>query len=139
MGRLAGVEPIHTDALLHGWAGLPGLGETIVELLGPLARDEASRWRRWDWFASDFAEWHDVEPAPVLVLEGVGSGAASYDEWITTLVWVEADRDERLARGLARDGESMRANWVQWLDDEAALHERDRTRQRADLRYSTDA
>jgi dephospho-CoA kinase len=69
----------------------------------------------------------------MLIIDGVGSGAAAYDELITTLVWVEADRDVRLERGIARDGEQMRAEWVTWLDDEEAVHTRERTRGRADL------
>jgi len=137
LAALTGAEVVHVDELLEGWAGLPALGATIETMLRPLAAGRPSSWRRWDWLASGWAESHPVVPSDLLVLEGVGSGAAAYDELITTLVYVEADRDLRLARGLARDGEPMRAHWLQWLDDEAALHRRDRTRERADLVYAT--
>jgi dephospho-CoA kinase len=69
----------------------------------------------------------------LLVLEGVGSAAAAYDDLVTLLVWVEADRETRLARWLERDGEDQRPHWADWLADEAALHERDDTRSRADV------
>ncbi len=138
VGRaLAALRPdavvLATDEMLEGWPGLPGLGATIERLLRPLVGGRAGTWRRWDWYADEWAEEHVVRPCPLLVLEGVGAAAASYDDLITTLVWVEADRDVRLERGIARDGEAMREDWLRWLDDEAALHGRERTRDRADL------
>lgn len=137
LAALTGAPVIHTDELLEGWGGLPRLGDTIDAVLRPLASGQPSRWRRWDWHASAWAETHAISPAPLLIIDGVGSGASTYDELITTLVWIEADRDLRLERGLARDGEHMRSEWERWLDDEAVLHARERTRERADLVYSS--
>ena len=128
---------IHSDELLEGWGGLPGLGATIDAVLRPLAEGRTSAWRRWDWHASDWAETHPVAPVPLLIIDGVGSGAAAYDELITTLVWVGADRDVRLERWRERDGAIMHWHWEQWLEDEAALHARERTLERADLVYSS--
>lgn len=122
-----------TDEMLEGWRGLPGIGASIEALLRPLAAGRTGRWRRWDWYADRWAEWHEVSPVPLLVLEGVGSAAAAYADLVTTLVWVEAPRDLRLERGIARDGERMREDWERWLEDEAALHERERAQDRADL------
>jgi uridine kinase len=130
-------QVVHTDDLLEGWAGLPGLGTTIDRLLRPLASGEPSSWTRWDWHASSWAESHPLTPGGLLVIEGVGSAPARVDDLVTTLAWVEAPRAERLRRGLARDGEQMRPQWERWLDDEAALHALERTRDRADLVYET--
>ena len=84
--------------------------------------------------AHAFAETVVVEPAPLLVLEGVGSGAARFDDLQTVLVWVEAPYDVRMARGMARDGDAFAPHWEQWARDEAALFARERTRERADVR-----
>lgn len=124
---------IGTDEMLEGWRGLPGLGASIEALLRPLAAGDAGQWRQWDWTTGDWSRTRTLAPAPLLVLEGVGSAASSYADLVTLLVWVEADRDVRLARWLARDGESAREHWLTWLDDEAALHEREDTRARADV------
>ncbi len=133
LAALTGAPVIHADDLLEGWGGLPELGATIDAVLRPLAAGHPSTWRRWDWHVSVWAETHTLAPAPLLIIDGVGSGAAAYDDLITTLVWLEADRDVRRARGLARDGEDFAPHWEQWEADEAALHARDRTRERADL------
>lgn len=122
-----------TDEMLEGWRGLPALGRSVEGLLRPLAAGRPGQWRRWDWYADAWDGWHTVDPGPLLVLEGVGSAAAAYDDLVTLLVWVEADLDVRLARWLERDGEDMRPHWDDWLADEEALHAREDTRARADL------
>ena len=122
-----------TDEMLEGWRGLPGLGASLDALLRPLAAGQPGRWRRWDWHAGRWNGVEVVRPGPLLILEGVGSAAAAYDDLVTLLVWVEADRDVRLDRWLLRDGEEMRTHWDAWLADEEALHARDDTRARADL------
>jgi uridine kinase len=139
LAAITRAQVVHADELLEGWSGLPGLGATLDTVLRPLAAGASSEWTRWDWHASDWAESHPLSPGGLLVVEGVGSAPACIDDLVTTLVWVEAPRDERLRRGIARDGEQMRPQWEQWLDDEAALHSRERTRDRSDLVYATGA
>lgn len=135
--ELAALAPealvLGTDEMLEGWRGLPGLGASIEALLRPLAEGRAGSWRRWDWYDERWAGTETVPPVPLLVLEGVGSAAAAYDDLVTLLVWVEADRETRLARWLERDGEGQRPHWAHWLADEAALHRREDTRSRADV------
>lgn len=128
-----GTVVVHTDDLLEGWGGLPGLTASLEALLRPLAAGRPGRWRRWDWLADRWAETHRVAPTGLLVVEGVGSGASSYRELIGCLVWVEAPAGLRLARGLARDGERMRPEWERWMLEEERLHAREATRERADL------
>lgn len=138
---MAGVVPdagvVHCDDLLRGWGGLPGLADTVHAVLAPLAVGEIGRWRRWDWIADGWAETHEVEPGGLLVLEGVGSWSPAIAGLVSELVWVEAAPDLRLARGIARDGEEMRARWEQWRRDEDDLFRRLGTRDHADVRIDT--
>ena len=128
------VDLLHMDDMLEGWAGLPGvLPRVAVDLVGPLRAGRPGSYRRYDWAAGRFAETRTVDPVDVLVLEGVGSGGSAYDDAITTLVWVEVPRDLRLARGIQRDGEQVRAHWLAWMEDEDAVHARERTKVRADV------
>ncbi|GAA5119284.1 AAA family ATPase [Alloalcanivorax gelatiniphagus] len=131
-------QVVHCDELLEGWRGLPGLSATVEALLRPLAAGETGRWRRWDWHADAWAEWRDVRPGGLLVLEGVGSWSPPVADLVGLLVWVEASPDVRRARGLERDGEAMRAHMERWRLDEHALFERHATRACADLVVGTD-
>ncbi|RYB90568.1 4-amino-4-deoxy-L-arabinose transferase [Nocardioides oleivorans] len=133
-----GTTLVHTDDLLHGWRGLAGLAASVESLLTPLGAGDAGRWTRWDWHASAWAETNVVEPGGLLVLEGVGCWSPAIADLVGLLVWVEADSDVRLERGVARDGEAMREHLVRWRVDETALHARLRTREHADLVVSTD-
>lgn len=125
---------IHLDDLLEGWGGLGRVGETLDrDVLAPLRDGRPGRYHRYDWELGRFPEHCVVPPADFLVVDGVGSGASSYSSSITTLVWVEAPRNLRLARGIARDGEQLLPQWRQWMLDEDALFRRERTRERADV------
>jgi len=133
-----GAQVVHCDDLLRGWRGLPGLAASIEALLTPLAAGRAGTWRRWDWVADAWAETREVAPGGLLVLEGVGCWSPAIANFVGVLVWVEAASDLRLDRGLARDGEKMRAHWEQWRLDEDDLFARLGTRDRADVRMATD-
>jgi uridine kinase len=130
-------DVVHTDELLEGWSGLPGLHRSVEDLLRPLAAGRAGSWTRWDWHADRWAETHVVEPGALVVLEGTGSWAPGIADLVTVLVWVEAPTGIRLERGLARDGEAMRPQWEQWRIDEDALHARLGTRHQADVLVET--
>ena len=131
LAEATGSPVVHTDDLLEGWGGLPGLASTLESLLRPLAEGRPGSWRRWDWHADGWAEEHPLAPGPLLVVEGVGSGAARLADLTTVLVWVEAPTDVRLARGMARDGEQMAPQWKQWMIDEEELHAHEGSRDRA--------
>ncbi|HSJ21606.1 MAG TPA: 4-amino-4-deoxy-L-arabinose transferase [Nocardioidaceae bacterium] len=124
---------VHLDDLLDGWDGLSQVAETLHrDVLGPLTEGRSGRYRRYDWHFARFAEEHRVDPVDLLVVDGVGSGASAYSSLVTTLVWVDAPAELRLARGIARDGEALRREWVRWMRAEEALFGRERTRERAD-------
>ncbi|QAY70680.1 uridine kinase family protein [Xylanimonas protaetiae] len=129
-------QVVHMDDLYEGWAAGPdgGAARLAAWVLTPLAEHRPGRYRRFDWAKDEYAEWHTVAPAAFLVIEGCGSGARALDPHPHLLLWVEADDDERLRRGLARDGERERDHWTTWMADEAAHYEREGTRDRADVR-----
>ena len=129
----AGAPLVHTDDLLDGWDGLAGLPATLLDLLTPLADGRPGRVPRYDWHAGRFAGSVELEPAPLLVVEGVGSGALPAARWATVLVWVEAPYDLRMRRGLERDGDAFAPHWEAWARAEEAHFAEHRTRERADL------
>ena len=130
---LAGAPVVHMDDLFEGWGGLPRITDQLGTLLRPLAESRAGSYRRWDWPGNQWAEAVLVDPAALLVLEGVGSGARAHADLITVLAWVEVPYDLRMERGLERGGAGVAEHWRQWAVDEQNLFARERTRERADV------
>ena len=133
IAALTGAPVVHMDNLYEGWDGLPRVRHQLDQLLRPLSRNRPGSYRRWDWYADRWAEVVVVPPAPLLVLEGVGSGSRTHAGLITALVWVEVPPGLRLQRGLARDGVETAEHLRAWALSEQEHFDRDGTRARADL------
>jgi uridine kinase len=131
---LGGPPVLHMDDLYPGWDGLaaavPLLHEQVVT---PLAAGRAACYRRYDWHREEFAEAHDVGTPPLLIVEGAGCGARLIAERAVLLVWVDAPRDVRFRRGIARDGEPYRPHWERWARQEQTHFAAELTACRADV------
>ncbi len=133
LAAATGAPVVAMDDLYDGWTGLGSVDDQLGSLLLPLAAGRPGRHRRYDWAAGAFAGTVTVAPSPLLVVEGVGSGSATYAGLATVLAWVEAPRAVRLRRGVQRDGEHLRERWLAWQAAEDAHHAAHRTRARADV------
>lgn len=134
LARDLGASLVQMDDLFPGWDGLAQSSTLLTDqVLAPLRRGGRAAYRRWDWHAEDWAEEVEVPPTQVLVVEGCGSSVGPAAEHVDVAVWVEAGRGVRMARGIARDGESYRPHWERWAAQESAVFAADRTRERADL------
>lgn len=128
------VVAFHLDDIYEGWAGLYGVGERFAAwVLEPLAAGRPGRYRRYDWAAGKFAEWCDLLVPDVLIVDGCAAAQRSVDDVAALRIWVEAPAALRLERGIARDGEALRAEWLRWMALEAEHFERESTRERADV------
>ena len=116
----------------------PRLGEQVLQ---PLFAGREARYQARDWagdeFGSSCREWKSLPWAPVVVLDGVTSARQAAGERLAYAVFVDAPRQVRLARGVARDGESHRLLWKRWQDDEDEWFAADDTRSRCDLVVTT--
>ena len=74
-----------------------------------------------------------VDPSDYVVLEGVSVGRRAFRPYLSFIVWVNTPRQQRLDRGIARDGESMRSQWKRWMDAEDRYVEEEDPRSSADL------
>lgn len=135
LGHRLGAQVLHADDMYEGWDGLPVLRDILgARILEPLARGEDAGFERWDWVASARAERIVVPAAGALVIEGVGVAQRAARPYASLVIFVDAPRSERLSRGLARDGEAMRAQWEVWQDAEEEFLNAEGTSQAADVR-----
>ena len=104
------------------------------EVFDPLVAGHAARFASFDWAAKAARGERVVEPTGVVVVEGVCALHRMFRGDYAFRVWVEAPRDVRLARGVARDGEAARATWEEiWMPMEDRYIERDDPIAAADL------
>lgn len=113
-----------------------------AEVLTPFAEGRALAYRRRDWAGdpegvSVLPDSVAVPAGPLLILEGVSVTRRALADRLAVRIWVEAPSDVRLARGLARDGETERDHWLVWQALESAFFDIDRARDRADIVVAT--
>lgn len=139
LAGVAGVPVVRLDDLYRGWDGLEDVGPLVEELLLPLRGGGIGRVARWDWHRDRLGDDLVVAPAPLIVLEGVGSGQRRLAPLLSLLVWVEAPLEVRHRRGLERDGEAAAVPLARWWEAEEHHFEVEATRSRADRIVSTES
>ena len=83
----------------------------LRDVLLPLSRHSRARYRRYDWVTNGLAEWHEIEPRRVVIVEGVYSTRPELRPYFSVMVYVDAPREVRRARLLDR-----RYPDVSWVD-----------------------
>ncbi len=100
----------------------------------PLLAGQTAHYQRWDWDRDEGAEWHDIRPGVLVVVEGVSATRAEAGVPWELTIWVDAPRHVRLERALRRDGAAMLAQWTEvWMPSEEAYIAAQAPDQRADL------
>jgi hypothetical protein len=113
------------------------LGETEYDMTMP------SETRSFDWLSS-LMDSHPRRhatllvgidgPGGVVIVEGVYSTRDELVAWYDFTIWLECPRETRLARGIARSGESIREIWEQdWMVAEDLYIQHQHPQLRADL------
>ncbi len=119
------------DELYPGWDGLAaGVARLRTEVVAPLAAGRPAAYRRWDWARDTYGERRDLGIPPLLVVEGVGAGAAP---GASLLIWMDAPEEVRYRRAMERDGATYAPYWARWAAQERAHFAADRTADRADV------
>lgn len=131
----ASVQILHGDDMYEGWDGLATLDDVLVgQVLRPLAHSEG-QFRMWDWVENKRTHAIAVNPRPYLLIEGVGVASAQAREYAALVIWVEAPWEERLERGLARDGASydVQRQWETFEAETQLVHSASGARVAADF------
>ena len=84
------------------------------EVLEPLGRQLGVRFRRYDWATNSLADWRDVAPQDVVIVEGVFSTRPELRPLLGVTVYVDTSREVRLARTRSRQYEDL--DWLEsWM------------------------
>lgn len=131
--ELGGAPIVHTDDFASWDNPLNWWPRLLDEVLEPLARNEATRYRRSNWERMEQETWGEVEPSEFVILEGVSASREAFRPFLTYSVWVETPPEVRLRRGLERDGAEARAQWEAWMAEEDDYVSRERPHGYVDL------
>lgn len=123
--RIRGAQVVGTDEFWNGSEF--ELARLLEEVVEPLLAGRAARYHGFDWGANRLhAEASVVRPEGVVVIEGVCALHRMFRDAYDVRVWVDAPRELRLERGVARDGEASRERWeTVWMPSEERYVERD--------------
>jgi uridine kinase len=114
---LGGAPVVHTDDFASWENPLDWWPDLIDRVLEPRARGQPARFTPNTWGGPAKPDVV-VEPGGVVIVEGVTASRDAFRPYLAYAVWVETPRELRLQRGLERDGEAMREQWLAWMADE---------------------
>jgi len=131
-----GAPLIRVDDFLY-WRDINGWWPRLEhEALRPLLGGSPARFRVRDWTGDETGQgldgWKEVTPADIVVVEGVTSSRRAIADDLAMSFWVDTSTEERLRRGIARDGEEKRQLWIEWMALEDDFFDRDGAQARAD-------
>jgi uridine kinase len=137
LARELGAPVVHTDDLLDGWDDQFTFWARLEEqVLDPLRHGRAAVYERYLWHRGRFGgKPVTVQPAPVVLLEGVTSARRVIRPELSLVVFVQAPPGLRLARALRREGGddvAFRAYLERWRSAEDRHFVDDRTAAAAD-------
>lgn len=123
------------------WADPFGWWPRVEEVLAAVAAERSAHYLAMEWGDGEPVSRRPVTvpPVDVLILEGVSAARRAVADRLSLAVWVEMpDRNARLERAVARDGEAVRGPLRRWQVAEDAWFAADGTRQRADRVWPVD-
>ncbi len=126
---------VRMDDIYPGWDGLDAaIAHLHRHILQPRHSGRSAAWQRYDWAVNESAEWHPLDAARPLIVEGCGTLAAAHEPLSDVRVWLAADDALRKRRALDRDGDAFRSHWDQWQQEWAAYLEQEAPESRATVR-----
>ena len=120
-GDLKNCQVVHMDDLYEGWNDPLSqrlTAKVIRELLEPFNKQIPIRYQKFDWILNRFDKFEDLKTSNILILEGVGSGQREFRKYLSKTIWVEYDPSQGFDRVIARDGEGIRDEMVNFLLDQ---------------------
>ena len=133
------VNVIHMDDLYDGWenALTPDLTSILQYLSSQHQKRSAANIQRYNWTTSSFGEVEILEPADLLILEGVGSGDKAIQDELSALIWIDTDPAIGVTRVIGRDGPQVADEMNKWLGTQQEYFSQHSTREKADFILTT--
>ena len=104
------------------------------EVLVPLSRGDNAIYQRYSWDKDCLDDWHSVPGYGLTIVEGIYTTRFELASFYSLTCWVYCCRDQRLERGVERDGEAKREVWEKyWMPAEDRYVELEEPHKRAKI------
>ncbi len=129
---------VHMDDLYRGWDNTltPDLSFTLQKLLSDISSRRQLSYQKYDWELHKLAQPTDSSAPKILILEGVGAGQKSIEEFVSILIWIEVPTLIGLERVIQRDGIEVAPFMEEFLQSQSRHFEQEDTKKRADYHLS---
>ncbi|MGW6458620.1 uridine kinase family protein [Streptomyces sp. NPDC055078] len=108
------VPVLHLDDLASHREFFDWTDRLTGQVTGPLSRGESAHYAPYDWNERRFTSPRPLDPAPVVLAEGVGAGRRALRPSLACLLWMERSAEDSWERGRRRDGSALSAFWDDW-------------------------
>ncbi|MEV6318152.1 hypothetical protein [Streptomyces sp. NPDC051776] len=133
LSRAAGGAPVlHLDDLATHDEVFAWTDRLRDQVLTPLSLGRTARYGTYDWVRRRFSRHEVLPPAPLVVVEGVGSGRRALRPHLARLLWLEVPEHLAWERGRRRDGPGLTGFWDAWTAAERKHFAADPSRPYAD-------
>lgn len=124
---------VHTDDIAWNHSFFDWWSLLIHHILEPFKAGQAVLWTPDAWHEHKRGGAISVQPAPILIVEGVSSTRRELSKWIDLAIWIETDPQKAETRGLERDGPDGHDFWFEWQRSEQPFFVDDQPWTRATL------
>lgn len=129
------VQIIHMDDLYDGWENplSPELTKKLEKIVVAHTAGERLVTTKFDWQHNIPGEPLLIAPVQLLIIEGVGSGQRSTQEFAEIKIWIDLEPIVGLRRVLVRDGFHIEDQMLTFLEQQRIHHLKEGTRAAADF------
>jgi uridine kinase len=82
------------------------------EVLIPYKKYRSCKYQIYNWITNSIDNWREIKDKKYLFIEGVTSARLELRDYLDFIIFVETPYEIRLKRGIDRDGEKIRHQWV---------------------------
>ncbi|MEU3253891.1 hypothetical protein [Streptomyces sp. NPDC006997] len=132
-GALGGAPVLRLDDIASHRELFEWTDRLLAQVVEPLRHGVPAHYAPYDWRARRFDPPRVLEPAPVVLIEGVGAGRRALRPHLARLLWMDLPPAESWRRGRDRDGAEQREFWDGWVRAERRHFADDPSRPFADL------
>lgn len=114
----------------------------LEQVIKPLKSGSTAKYQRYDWGTKQLAEWHDIQPGQMVIIEGVSTLHDLLNSYYDLKIWIECPAEIGFERGLQRDKNLYKVDTTEqwkkeWMPKEKEYIDEQKPQEKADFVINT--